>query len=132
MAKNNIKIALYQPDIPQNTAAIIRLCACFNTRLDIIGPAGFIMNDKRFKRISMDYINNCEIKSYQNYEKFKNDRKKILFEICKLEKGELENAESLEQLRWLENNYKITTALTQIEGISIDTPKDLEDLLKTL
>ncbi len=75
MAKNNIKIALYQPDIPQNTAAIIRLCACFDTRLDIIEPTGFIMNDKRFKRISMDYINNCEIKSYQNYEKFKNDRK---------------------------------------------------------
>lgn len=75
IAKNNIKIALYQPDIPQNTAAIIRLCACFNTQLHIIKPAGFIMNDKRFKRISMDYINNCEIKSYQNFEKFKNDKK---------------------------------------------------------
>ena len=35
---NHLKIALYQPDIPQNTAAIIRLCACFNTRLDIIQP----------------------------------------------------------------------------------------------
>ena len=54
---NLIKIALYQPDIPQNTASIIRICACFNTRLDIIEPCGFIMNDKRFKRIAMDYIN---------------------------------------------------------------------------
>ena len=70
MAKNNIKIALYQPDIPQNTAAIIRLCACFNTHLHIIEPAGFIINNEKFKRISMDYINNCEIKSYQNFEKF--------------------------------------------------------------
>ena len=57
MAKNNIKIALYQPDIPQNTAAIIRLCACFNTHLHIIEPAGFIINNEKFKRISMDYIN---------------------------------------------------------------------------
>ena len=75
MAKNNIKIALYQPDIPQNTAAIIRLCACFNTHLHIIEPAGFIINNEKFKRISMDYINNCEIKSYQNFEKFRNERK---------------------------------------------------------
>ena len=45
--KNLIKVALYQPDIPQNTAAIIRLCACFKTRLDIIGPCGFNMADKR-------------------------------------------------------------------------------------
>ena len=67
MAKNNIKIALYQPDIPQNTAAIIRLCACFNTRLDIIEPTGFIMDDKKFRRIGMDYIKNCKINLYQNF-----------------------------------------------------------------
>ena len=67
---NLIKIALYQPDIPQNTAAIIRICACFNTRLDIIEPCGFIMNDKRFKRIAMDYINSCKIKTFNNFEDF--------------------------------------------------------------
>ena len=57
--RNCLKIALYQPDIPQNTAAIIRLCACFKTRLDIIEPCGFLLNDKKFKRVSMDYINSC-------------------------------------------------------------------------
>tara|TARA_B100000579_G_scaffold436763_1_gene463750 strand:- start:978 stop:1439 length:462 start_codon:yes stop_codon:yes gene_type:complete len=75
MAKNNIKIALYQPDIPQNTAAIIRLCACLNTDLDIIEPTGFNINDKRFKRISMDYTSYCKIKSYQNFEEFKKVKK---------------------------------------------------------
>ncbi|SVB75772.1 uncharacterized protein METZ01_LOCUS228626 [marine metagenome] len=72
---NHLKIALYQPDIPQNTAAIIRLCACFNTRLDIIQPCGFVMDDKRFKRVCMDYINNCEIKSHKSFQEFINNKK---------------------------------------------------------
>jgi len=72
-------IALYQPDIPQNTAAIIRLCACFNTRLDIILPCGFVMDDKRFKRVCMDYINNCEIKSHKSFQEFFNNKKRIIF-----------------------------------------------------
>ena len=73
--KNLIKVALYQPDIPQNTAAIIRLCACFKTRLDIIGPCGFNIADKRLKRVSMDYKDNCEIKLFRNYEEFIINRK---------------------------------------------------------
>ena len=72
--RNYLKIALYQPDIPQNTAAIIRLCACFKTRLDIIEPCGFLLNDKKFKRVSMDYINSCEIKSYINFQEFMKNR----------------------------------------------------------
>ena len=71
-----IKVALYQPDIPQNTAAIIRLCACFGARLDIIEPCGFFLNDKRFKRIVMDYINICKIKSFKDFAEFKKDKKK--------------------------------------------------------
>ena len=43
------KIALFEPDIPQNTAAIMRLCACFGVRLDIIEPCGFFLNDRKFK-----------------------------------------------------------------------------------
>ena len=70
-----IKVALYQPDIPQNTAAIVRLCACFGARLDIIEPCGFFLSDKRFKRVVMDYINKCKIKSFKDFAEFKKDKK---------------------------------------------------------
>ena len=66
-----IKVALYEPDIPQNTAAIVRLCACFGARLDIIEPCGFFLSDKRFKRVVMDYINKCKIKLFKNFTEFK-------------------------------------------------------------
>jgi len=70
-----IKVALYQPDIPQNTAAIVRLCACFGARLDIIEPCGFFLSDKRFKRVVMDYINKCKIKSFKDFTELKKDKK---------------------------------------------------------
>jgi len=70
-----IKVALYEPDIPQNTAAIVRLCACFGVRLDIIEPCGFFLSDKRFKRVVMDYINECKIKSFKNFTEFKKNKK---------------------------------------------------------
>ena len=63
-------IALYQPDIPQNTAAIIRLCSCFNITLEIIEPCGFYLNDKRLKRVAMDYLDKSKIITYGSYEKF--------------------------------------------------------------
>jgi len=63
-------IALYQPDIPQNTAAIIRLCSCFNTTLEIIEPCGFYLNDKRIKKIAMDYLDISKIIIYKSYDNF--------------------------------------------------------------
>jgi len=63
-------IALYQPDIPQNTAAIIRICSCFNTTLEIIEPCGFYLNDKRIKRVAMDYIDKNKIITYKSYKNF--------------------------------------------------------------
>ena len=63
-------IALYQPDIPQNTAAIIRLCSCFDATLEIIEPCGFHINDKRLKRIAMDYLDLKRIKTYKSYNDF--------------------------------------------------------------
>ena len=63
-------IALYQPDIPQNTAAIIRLCSCFNTTLEIIEPCGFNLEDKRIKRIAMDYLDKNKIIIYKSYKNF--------------------------------------------------------------
>jgi tRNA (cytidine/uridine-2'-O-)-methyltransferase len=64
------KIALFEPDIPQNTAAIIRTCSCLGAKLEIIEPCGFLLSDKRFKRVVMDYINEKEIKFYQSLDKF--------------------------------------------------------------
>ena len=64
------KIALYQPDIPQNTAAIVRTCSCLGVRLEIIEPCGFFITDPRFKRIVMDYIDISSIKFYKSFEDF--------------------------------------------------------------
>ena len=67
-----INIALYQPDIPQNTAAIIRLCACFNIKVHIIEPCGFNLNDSRFKRVAMDYAKLVKISKYESFNTFRN------------------------------------------------------------
>ena len=64
------KIALFEPDIPQNTAAIIRTCACLGAKLEIIEPCGFLFNDKRFKRVVMDYMYEKDIKFYKNQDEF--------------------------------------------------------------
>ena len=69
------KIALYQPDIPQNTAAIIRTCACLGVGLEIIEPCGFFLTDTRFKRVVMDYMDLNSIKFYKSYEDFDKAKK---------------------------------------------------------
>ena len=74
-------IALYQPDIPQNAAAIIRLCSCFDTTLEIIEPCGFHLDDKRLKKVVMDYMDKKKIITYKSYENFllkKNNSRTIL------------------------------------------------------
>ena len=75
------KIALFEPDIPQNTAAIIRTCACLGAKLEIIEPCGFLLSDKRFKRVVMDYMDEKDINFYQNSDIFfksKKDQRIIL------------------------------------------------------
>ena len=63
-------IVLYKPDIPQNTAAIIRLGACLNLKIHLIEPCGFNLNDKRFKRVVMDYINFGKIIRHNDFKTF--------------------------------------------------------------
>ena len=70
LTNHGLKIALFEPDIPQNTAAIIRTCACLGAKLEIIEPCGFLLNDKRFKRVVMDYMDEKEIKFYKNFDYF--------------------------------------------------------------
>ncbi len=69
-------IALYQPDIPQNTASIIRTCSCFGIKVEIIEPCGFSLEDKRFKRVVMDYYDKKMIKNYLSWNDFINFKKK--------------------------------------------------------
>ena len=81
-------IALYKPDIPQNTAAIIRLGACLNLKIHIIEPCGFDLNDSRFKRVVMDYLGFCKIVRYEDYDDFqnKNKNKRIILMTTKAKK----------------------------------------------
>jgi len=69
------KIALFEPDIPQNTAAIIRTCSCLGAKLEIIEPCGFLLSDKRFKRVVMDYMNEKEINFYKSADDFFGSKK---------------------------------------------------------
>ena len=64
------KIALFEPDIPQNTAAIIRTCTCLGAKLEIIEPCGFLLSDKRFKRVAMDYFDEENIKFHKSFNEF--------------------------------------------------------------
>ena len=82
-------IVLYKPDIPQNTAAIIRLSACLNLSVHIIEPCGFNLSDKRFKRVVMDYINLVEISRYYDFQDLvkKNKNSRIILMTTKAKKS---------------------------------------------
>ena len=69
------KIALFEPDIPQNTAAIIRTCACLGAKLEIIEPCGFILSDKRLRRVVMDYMDEKDINFYKSADIFFESKK---------------------------------------------------------
>lgn len=67
---SNIRIALYQPDIPGNTGTILRLAACLGAGVDIIEPAGFDISDRNLKRAGMDYIASAALVRHVNWERF--------------------------------------------------------------
>ncbi len=81
-------IALYKPDIPQNTAAIIRLSACLDLKIHIIEPCGFDLHDSRFKRVVMDYMGFSKIFRYEDYDMFleKNKKNRIILMTTKATK----------------------------------------------
>ena len=74
--KKLVNLVLFQPEIPQNTGAIIRLCSCLGVPMEIIEPCGFILDDKRLKRVAMDYIMKNEIIRHKSWEIFYNKKKK--------------------------------------------------------
>ena len=81
-------IVLYKPDIPQNTAAIIRLGACLNLKIHLIEPCGFNLNDSRFQRVVMDYMGLCKIVRHNDFEAFlkKNKKSRIVLMTTKAKK----------------------------------------------
>ncbi len=86
--KLGLKVALYQPDIPQNTASIIRTCSCLGASLEIIEPCGFLFSDKRFKRVVMDYLDYSEIKFYKSPNEFfdENSKNRVVLMTTKASK----------------------------------------------
>jgi tRNA (cytidine/uridine-2'-O-)-methyltransferase len=67
---SNLRIALYQPDIPGNTGTILRLAACLGLSVDVIEPAGFDLSDRNLKRAGMDYIASVALTRHVNWERF--------------------------------------------------------------
>jgi tRNA (cytidine/uridine-2'-O-)-methyltransferase len=69
-----MQIALFQPDIPQNTGTILRLCACLDVAAHIIEPAGFPVSDRHFRRAGMDYLDQVTITRHDSWSKFEDWR----------------------------------------------------------
>src|SRR6185437_8490753 len=66
-----MRLALYEPDIPQNTGAILRLCACLGIAADLIEPFGFIWHDRHLKRAGMDYLDQVELRLHRSWSAFR-------------------------------------------------------------
>jgi len=66
-----MRLALFQPDIPQNAGTMMRLCACMNVAMDIIEPCGFALSDKNLKRAGMDYLEHLDLTRHVNWQDFR-------------------------------------------------------------
>ena len=66
-----MRLALYQPDIPQNAGALMRLCACLGVAMDIIEPCGFLLTDRNFRRAGMDYWAQTDLSRHESWEAFR-------------------------------------------------------------
>lgn len=69
-----VRIALFQPDIPQNTGTILRLAACMDVGADIIEPCGFVWSENRMKRAGMDYLSHVDLKRHRSWKAFEEAR----------------------------------------------------------
>ncbi len=71
-----MRLALFEPDIPQNTGAILRLAACLRVGVDIIEPLGFILSDRRLKRAGLDYLDAVELTRHRSWQAFEAGRQR--------------------------------------------------------
>src|SRR5215469_17085024 len=68
---HRLRLALYQPDIPQNAGAMMRLCACLGVAMDIIEPCGFLLSDRNFRRAGMDYLASLDLTRHSSWQEFR-------------------------------------------------------------
>src|SRR5438067_7245521 len=66
-----MRLALYEPDIPQNAGSLMRLGACLDVGIDVIEPCGFLLSDRTFRRAGMDYLKSADIRRHPSWEKFR-------------------------------------------------------------
>jgi len=71
---NSLRLALYQPDIPQNAGSLMRLCACLGVAMDIVEPCGFLLSDRNFRRAGMDYRSGVDLTRHDSWEAFRRNR----------------------------------------------------------
>ncbi len=69
-----LRLALYQPDIPQNAGSLMRLCACLGVAMDIIEPCGFLLSDRNFRRAGMDYRAGVDLTRHDSWQTFRQAR----------------------------------------------------------
>lgn len=72
-----MRLALFQPDIPQNTGTLLRFAACMGLAVDIIEPCGFVFDDRRLRRAGMDYLDNVALTRHDSWNRFMTDRGKL-------------------------------------------------------
>jgi tRNA (cytidine/uridine-2'-O-)-methyltransferase len=77
MTASLLRLALYQPDIPQNAGTMLRMAACLGIGADIIEPAGFPVSDRHFRRSGMDYLDQVDIRRHISWTSFNTDRQKV-------------------------------------------------------
>lgn len=74
-----MRLALYQPEIPQNTGTLLRLAACMGVPIDLIGPLGFVLSDRHFKRAGMDYIEKASFNIFSSWHDFCQTRQSVRY-----------------------------------------------------
>jgi tRNA (cytidine/uridine-2'-O-)-methyltransferase len=118
-----MNIVLYKPDIPQNTAAIVRLSACLSLKIHIIEPCGFNLDDSRFKRVAMDYSKMSQITRYPDFESFikKNLKSRIILMTTKSKKF-------YHQFKFRKNDFLLFGR--ESAGVPDEIHKKIKDKLK--
>lgn len=70
MTRSDLRLALFQPDIPQNAGALLRLGACWAVPVDLVEPAGFLLGDRAFRRAGMDYLDDVDLTRHPGWDDF--------------------------------------------------------------